>query len=225
MVTLYDGRKLGFLSPNLFPKRAICDPELTYGMPPWLTAATGMDAISHCIETYLSPRFNPTAEAIALDGLARAVANLPRAVKDGGDVGARREMMIAAMHGGMTFQKGLGAIHAISHPIGGLEEPSLHHGTLNAVLLPHVLRFNEPAAPEKYVAMRKVIGLDTGADLAAYFTDLNANIGMPASLSQMGLPRQTIAPIVEGALKDHSVPSNPRPLDAESVMALIEAAY
>ena len=225
LVTLVDGRKLGFVSPHLIPKRAICDPELTYGMPPGLTAATGMDAISHCIETYLSPRFNPPAEAIALDGLARAVVNLPRAVADGADVGARREMMIAALHGGLTFQKGLGAIHAISHPLGGLEDPSLHHGTLNAVLLPHVLRFNEPAAEEKYATMRRVIGLDAGADLAAFFDTLNGEIGMPKTLSDMGLPRQAIPPVVDGALKDHSVPTNPRDLDRTAVEGLIEAAY
>jgi 4-hydroxybutyrate dehydrogenase len=225
MVTLTDGRKLGFISPNLFPKRAVCDPEMTYGMPPGLTAATGMDAISHCVETYLSPRFNPPAEAIALDGLRRAVAHLDRAVEDGGDTEARREMMIAALHGGLTFQKGLGAIHAITHPIGGLEEPSLHHGTLNAVLLPHVLRFNEPVAGEKYAEMRRVVGLPAGGDLAGYFDDLNRRIGMPMSLSDMGLPRQTIGPIVEGALKDHSVPSNPRPLDKASIEAIIEAAF
>lgn len=225
MVTLKDGRKLGFISPHLFPKRAVCDPELTYGLPARLTAATGMDAISHCVETYLSPRFNPPADAIALDGLARAVANLPRAVADGADKMARREMMIAALHGGLTFQKGLGAIHAISHPLGGLEEPSLHHGTLNAVLLPHVLRFNEEVARDKYAVMRRSIGLAAGADLAAYFADYNAAIGMPTTLSDMGFPRQLIPSIVAGALKDHSGPTNPRTLDEGSVAALIEAAY
>ncbi len=224
LVTLNDGRKLGFISPYLFPRRAVCDPELTYGMPAKLTAATGMDAVSHCVETYLSPRFNPPADAIALDGLARAIRFLPRAVADGGDVEARREMTIAALHGGLTFQKGLGAIHAISHPLGGLEQPSLHHGTLNAVLLPHVLRFNEPAAEEKYAVMRERMGLKPGTDLATWFDDLNAKIGMPKTLSEMGFQRQLIPPIVDGALKDHSGPTNPRALDAASVTALMEAA-
>ncbi|WP_436642812.1 iron-containing alcohol dehydrogenase [Microbaculum sp. FT89] len=225
LVTLKDGRKLGFISPHLFPKRAVCDPELTYGMPTKLTAATGMDAISHCIETYLSPRFNPPADAIALDGLTRAVRFLRRAVEDGADVEARREMMIAALHGGLTFQKGLGAIHAISHPLGGLKEVSLHHGTLNAVLLPHVLRFNEPAAGEKYAVMRKAIGVAEDTDLATWFDDLNGEIGMPKSLSEMGFERQLIPPIVAGALEDHSGPTNPRPLDEASVTALMEVAY
>ncbi len=225
LITLDDGRKLGFISPHLFPKRAVCDPELTYGLPPGLTAATGMDAISHCVETFLSPKFNPPAEAIALDGLGRAVRHLRRAVADGSDKEARREMMIAALHGGLTFQKGLGAIHAISHPLGGLEEPSLHHGTLNAVLLPHVLRFNEAAAGAKYEAMRAAMGLAAGTDLAAWFDGLNREIGMPRSLSQMGLPRQAIPPVIDGALADHSGPTNPRPLDRAAVTALIEAAY
>ncbi len=146
LITLSDGRKLGFISPHLIPKAAICDPELTLGLPPRLTAATGMDAVTHCVETYLSPRFNPPAEAIALDGLARAVGSIERAVADGTDRTARQELMMAALEGGLTFQKGLGAVHALSHPLGGLKEPSLHHGTLNAVLLPAVLRFNEPHA-------------------------------------------------------------------------------
>ena len=150
LITLRDGRKLGFISSHLIPKRAICDPELTLGLPPRMTAATGMDAITHCIETYLSPHDNPVAEAIALDGLKRAVRNIEHAVAEGSNRDARREMMIAALHGGLTFQKGLGAVHALSHPLGGLKELSLHHGMLNAVLLPAVLRFNEPHAGKKY---------------------------------------------------------------------------
>jgi alcohol dehydrogenase class IV len=132
---------------------AICDPELTLGLPPALTAATGMDAISHCIETFLSPRFNPPADAIALDGLARALRWLPEAVGDGGNLAARSEMMMAALQGGLCFQKGLGAVHAMSHPLGGLEQPRLHHGTLNAVIMPAVLRYNEAYAEEKYARM------------------------------------------------------------------------
>ena len=112
LITLADGRKLGFISPHLIPKAAICDPELTLGLPPRLTAATGMDAITHCVETYLSPRFNPPAEAIALDGLARGAGWIERAVADGADRTARQEMMMAALEGGLTFQKGLGAVHA-----------------------------------------------------------------------------------------------------------------
>ncbi|MEM8974447.1 MAG: iron-containing alcohol dehydrogenase, partial [Pseudomonadota bacterium] len=145
LITLNDNRKLGLISPHLIPVRAICDPELTYGLPKSLTAATGLDAISHCVETYLSPKINPVAEAIALDGLSRAVGAIKTAVQDGGNKQARWEMMMAALQGGLTFQKGLGAIHALSHPLGALKHVSLHHGTLNAILLPYVLEKNAPA--------------------------------------------------------------------------------
>src|SRR5690606_20426319 len=126
----------------LLPKVALCDPELTLGLPPGLTAATGMDAMAHCIETFLSPLVNPPAEAIALDGLAKASAHIERAMRNGQDRDARWNMMMAAMEGAMAFQKGLGAVHALSHPLGALPGLKLHHGTLNAVLLPAVLRFN-----------------------------------------------------------------------------------
>ena len=132
--------KLGFASPNNIPKRAICDPELTLGLPKGLTAATGMDAVAHCVETFISPVINPPAEGIAFEGLRRAIGFIERAVADGNDREARWEMMMAAMLGAMSFQKGLGAVHAISHPLGGMQEPRLHHGTLNAVVMPAVLR-------------------------------------------------------------------------------------
>ena len=121
LITLDDGRKLGFISPHLIPRLAICDPDLTVGMPAWLTAATGMDAVTHCLETYLSPRYNPPAEAIALDGLARAVAHIERAVADGSDLEARSEMLMAALQGGLTFQKGLGAVPALFASAGRSE--------------------------------------------------------------------------------------------------------
>jgi 4-hydroxybutyrate dehydrogenase len=121
LLTLNDGRKLGFISPYLIPKRAICDPELTLGLPAGLTAATGLDALSHCIETLFSPRYNPPAEAIALDGASRIWRNLERAAQNGGDLGARTELMMGALEGGLTFQKGLGAVHALSHALGGLK--------------------------------------------------------------------------------------------------------
>lgn len=225
LITLNDGRKLGFISPYLIPRIALCDPELTMGMPSWLTAATGMDAVTHCIETYLSPRENPPAEAIALDGLKRAIAHLERAVADGSDREARKEMLMAALQGGMTFQKGLGAVHALSHPLGGLKEISLHHGTLNAVLLPAVLRFNEPSAPEKYAEIRKVLGLAPDADLAAWIAGYVQRLGLPGSLSQMQVPRSVIPAIAEAAVKDHSTASNPRPANAADYAAMLEASF
>lgn len=225
LITLNDGRKLGFISPYLIPKLAICDPELTLGLPGWLTAATGMDAITHCIETYLSPRENPPAEAIALDGLKRAVAHIERATKDGSDREARKEMMMAALQGGLTFQKGLGAVHALSHPLGGLKEVSLHHGTLNAVLLPAVLRFNEPESKAKYAEIRKALGLAADADLAAWIAGLTERLGMPKNLTEMGVPRSVVAAISEAAVKDHSTASNPRAANAADYAAMLEASF
>ncbi|NEE00397.1 iron-containing alcohol dehydrogenase [Phytoactinopolyspora halotolerans] len=225
LVTLSDGRKLGFISPHLIPRRAVCDPELTYGLPPALTAATGIDAISHCIETYLSPRDNPPAEAIALDGLRRAVQHIQAAVDDGRQPAARREMMMAALQGGLTFQKGLGAVHAISHPAGGIDGVALHHGMLNAVLLPHVLRFNATAAEYKYAALRHACGLTEDDDVADFFDRLVAALGLPPSLSVLGLPADAIPTVVDGALKDHSAATNPRPISREDVEKLVNAAY
>jgi alcohol dehydrogenase class IV len=225
LVTLSDGRKLGFISPHLIPKRAVCDPELTVGLPPMLTAATGMDALTHCTETYLSPRDNPPAEAIALDGAGRVARHLVRAVGNGTDRTARREMMMAALEGGLTFQKGLGAVHSLSHALGGLKTPSLHHGTLNAVLLPAVLRFNEASAGEKYAALRRALGLAESADLAGYVEDLNAAIGMPRSLKAMGAPKETFDAMAKAALADHSTATNPRPVSEAEFRALLDAAW
>ena len=225
ILTLRDGRKLGFLSPHLIPRVAICDPELTLGLPPYLTAATGMDAIAHCIETYLSPRDNPVAEAIALDGLRRASRHIRRAVLDGADRQARREMLWAAVMGGLTFQKGLGAVHAMSHPLGGLQEPRLHHGTLNAVILPSVLRFNAGHVGDKYERLAEAMGLAPDTDLAEAVENLNRELGLPASLKEMGVPREVLPAMVEGALADHSNASNPRPVSRADYEALFDEAY
>ena len=225
LVTLEDGRKLGIISPHLIPRAAVCDPELTMGLPPGLTAATGLDAISHCVETYLSPRDNPVADAIALDGLERAVRFVERATADGSDREARREMMMAALEGGLTFQKGLGAIHALSHPLGGLASVSLHHGTLNAILLPHVLRHNEPACTAKYAAIRRRIGLDEGASLAGFFAALGARLGLPSTLAEIGVPEDALGPVSVAATEDHSSATNPRPCSASDYRALLDAAH
>jgi 4-hydroxybutyrate dehydrogenase len=225
LITLEDGRKLGFISPYLIPKRAICDPELTIGLPPGLTAATGMDAITHCIETYLSPRNNPPAEAIALDGLVRAVNHIERAVNQGADREARYEMLMAALEGGLTFQKGLGAVHALSHPLGGLKQVSLHHGTLNAVLLPYVLEFNRGHSGTKYDTIGQRLGLKAGDSLADYVRSLNARLGMPATLAEMGVPRDCFPAIAKSATEDHSSATNPRPASEADYEAILEAAY
>jgi alcohol dehydrogenase class IV len=224
LITFRDGRKLALLAPHLIPRRAICDPELTLDLPPRLTAATGMDALTHCIETFLSPRDNPPAEAIALDGAARAWRSIARAVADGRDLAARTEMMMAALEGGLTFQKGLGAVHALSHPLGAIERPIFHHGTLNAVILPAVLEFNDGHAGDKYARLRHALGLPEGADLAAAVRALNRRIGLPSGLAEMGFTEALLPRIVAGALEDHSGATNPRPAGAADYERMLRSA-
>lgn len=222
LLTLEDGRKLGFISPHMIPSVAICDPDLTIGLPPYLTAATGMDAVTHCIETFLSPRFNPVADAIALDGLARAAKWIEPATRDGADVAARHEMMLAALQGGLTFQKGLGAVHSLSHPLGGLKALRLHHGTLNAVLLPAVLRYNAPGSQEKYARIRVALNLSEDADIADEMAALAQRLGLPARLGEMGVTPDCFEQISQYAVKDHSTASNPRPVGAPDFLRILE---
>ncbi len=223
LITLRDGRKLGFISPYMIPKIALCDPELTLGLPPLLTAATGMDALTHCFETFLSPRINPPADAIALDGAVRAAKWIRAAVEDGGNREARWNMMMASLHGGLTFQKGLGAVHSMSHPLGGLRHPVLHHGTLNAVILPAVLRFNRPHAGQKCEALEHALAVAPGG-LPEFIEELNESIGLPPSLRAMGVTDDMIARMVEGALKDHSTATNPRPVSRPDFEELFRQA-
>jgi alcohol dehydrogenase class IV len=221
LITLDDGRKLGFISPHLIPRRAVCDPELTIGLPPFLTAATGLDALSHCIETYLSPRFNPPAEAIALDGVGRIWRNIDAACANGSELTARTEMLMGALEGGLTFQKGLGAVHALSHALGGLRAPSLHHGTLNAILLPPVLRFNADHVGDKMKRLNAAMALPASADLAAEIEALNHRLKIPKGLRTLGVPADKLTWVVDRALEDHSHATNPRPATREDYARLL----
>lgn len=224
LITLDDGRKLGFISGYLIPRCAICDPDLTLGLPPFLTAATGLDALSHCIETFLSPRYNPPAEAIAVDGFVRIWTALPIAFQDGSNIEARKELMMGALQGGLTFQKGLGAVHALSHALGGLKELKLHHGTLNAILMPPVLRVNsdDPVAATKIARLEEVAGLGT-TSLADALDELNAKLGIPNKLSSLGVTRDVFQWTCERALADHSHQTNPKPLSEQDYAAILES--
>src|SRR5881392_3796861 len=188
IVIVDDGRKLGFHSWHLVPKTAICDPELTLGLPPLLTAATGMDAIAHCMETFMAPAVNPPADGIALDGLERAWAHIERATRNGHDREARWNMMSASMQGAMAFQKGLGCVHSLSHSLGGVD-PRLHHGTLNAMFLPAVIAFNSHAESVKkdrrLQRMAHAMGLKSDGDIPEAIRDMNARLGLPAGLAAM----------------------------------------
>ena len=225
VIVMRDGRKLGLLSPNLLPKVALCDPELTLGLPAMLTAATGMDAMAHCIETFCAPSVNPPAEAIALDGLRRASANIEIATRDGTNRQARWEMMMAAMEGAMAFQKGLGAVHALSHPMGALPGRPLHHGTLNAVLLPAVLEFNAPVLEGKRATLNAGLGLAADADPAAHIRTLNSRLGLPAGLGAMGVTRADFGAVADAALKDHCHQTNPRLASRDDYLAMLDASF
>lgn len=224
VIVMKDGRKLTFASPKMIPGVAICDPELTLGLPPALTAATGMDAITHCIEAILSPVVNPPAEGVGYDGLRRGWRHIEAAVRDGSDREARWNMMMASTEGAMAFVKGLGAVHSMSHAAGRLPGLKLHHGTLNAVILPSVLRYNEGTSPEKYARIAEAMGLAPGTDLAGAVAARNAAIGLPAGLGSMGLTKAMIEDLVPHAVADLSTRTNPRAVDAAAYADLFAAA-
>jgi hypothetical protein len=213
IIIVEDHRKLGFHSWHLVPKSAICDPELTLGLPAHLTAATGMDAIAHCMETFMAPLFNPPADGIALDGLERGWAHIERATRNGSDREARLNMMSASMQGAMAFQKGLGCVHSLSHSLGGVD-PRLHHGTLNAMFLPAVVRFNAQAESvqkeHRLDRMARAMGLASGSDIPEAIKDMNARLGLPSGLAAMGVQHRQFDAIITGALADHCHKTNPR---------------
>ena len=226
-----DGRKLGFHAWHLVPKTAILDPALTLGLPPGLTAATGMDAIAHCMETFMAPAVNPPADGISLDGLARGWSHIERATRDGQDRDARWNMMSASMQGAMAFQKGLGCVHSLSHSLGGVN-PRLHHGTLNAMFLPAVLKFNAAAESiqkeHRLQRMAYAIGIGTcdskGTELADALRDLNARLGLPSGLGEMGVSEALFERVIDGAMADHCHKTNPRIATRDDYREMLRAS-
>ena len=227
IIIVDDHRKLGFHAWHLMPKTAICDPELTLGLPPMLTAATGMDAIAHCMETFMAPAFNPPADGIALDGLWRGWASIEQATHQGSDREARLNMMSASVQGALAFQKGLGCVHSLSHSLGGVN-PRLHHGTLNAVFLPAVIRFNAEADSmkqgQRLQRMAQAMGLSSHSDIPLAIMDMNARLGLPAGLAAMGVQPSDFDAIIAGALADHCHTTGPRLATADDYRHMLTQA-
>ena len=206
--------------PKMLPAVVICDPELTVGMPKFITAGTGLDAFAHCVEAFCSPHYHPMSQGIALEGMRLVKDYLPRAYADGSDIEARANMMSAAAMGATAFQKGLGAIHALSHPIGAIYHT--HHGTTNAVCMPAVLQFNKPAIADRMTMAANYLGIAGGFDgFCAYVDDLNASMNIPKTLSAMGIENPDIDRIVAGAMIDPSTGGNPVAMTAENTRALL----
>ena len=215
----------------MYKRQALLDPELTLGLPPMLTAATGMDAIAHCMETFMAPAVNPPADGIALDGLQRGWAHIERATKNGADRDARWAMMSASMQGAMAFQKGLGCVHSLSHSLGGVD-PRLHHGTLNAMFLPAVVRFNADApsirTERRLQRMAHAMGLagcdERGTEVADAITAMNARLGLPGGLKAMGVTEDLFDRVIGGAMADHCHKTNPRIATRDDYRAMLTAA-
>lgn len=208
--------------PKFLPTVVICDPELTVGMPPMITAGTGMDAFAHCLEAFCSPHYHPMSQGMALEGMRLVKENLPIAYKDGTNIEARAHMMSAAAMGATAFQKGLGAIHAMSHPIGAVHHT--HHGTTNAVVMQQVLLLNRPAVEDRLIQAAAYLGIEGGFDgFYAYVGALNASLGISANLTELGVKNPDIDALVASALQDPSCGGNPVKLTKENVTALFNA--
>ncbi|MEL6211342.1 MAG: iron-containing alcohol dehydrogenase, partial [Pseudomonadota bacterium] len=208
--------------PKVLPAQVICDPALTVSMPPAITAGTGLDAFAHCVEAFSSPHYHPMSQGIALEGMRLVKDYLPRAYADGSDIEARAQMMSAAAMGATAFQKGLGAIHALSHPIGAHHHT--HHGTTNAVVMPAVLRFNRPAVEGKLAQAAAYLGITRGYEGFCAFVDgLNDELGIPRTLTDLGVTDPDLDVLVPSALADPSVGGNPVEMTAENTRALFEA--
>jgi 4-hydroxybutyrate dehydrogenase len=206
--------------PKMLPTIVICDPELTIGMPQFLTAGTGLDAFAHCVEAFSSPHFHPMSQGIALEGMRLVKDYLPRAYADGSDIEARAQMMAAAAMGATAFQKGLGAIHALSHPIGAIYHT--HHGTTNALCMPAVLQFNKVAIESRFDQAAAYLGIKGGfGGFCDYVDALNRSMKIPTTLGGLGIENPDIDKIVEGAMKDPSTGGNPVEMTAENTRKLL----
>jgi 4-hydroxybutyrate dehydrogenase len=222
------GRKTAVLSPHLLPSVAICDSELTRELPPALTAGTGMDAFTHCVESYLSITFHPMCDGIAVEGLRFISKGLETAVRDGSCIEARTAMMMGALLGGISFHKGLGVVHSLSHALGSFGH--VHHGTLNAILLPHALRYNRDAAGARMAELGGRLGLGRGGDAAGHLITLTelvmARMPLPRHLGKLeGLRRDRIAEYAQLAMLDHCHVTNPRPCTQTDMEDLLERAW
>ncbi|KEP71352.1 alcohol dehydrogenase [Thioclava dalianensis] len=207
--------------PKLLPTVTICDPELTVGMPAFITAGTGMDSLAHCLEAYCSPHYHPMSQGIALEGMRLVFENLPKAFATPGDLVARAHMMSAAAMGAVAFQKGLGAIHSLSHPVGAVY--GTHHGTTNAVVMPMVLAFNRSAIEERITRAAAYLGIAGGYEgFVARILALRTELGIPASLSEMGVAADRLDELTEMALEDPSCGGNPIEMTRENTRALFE---
>lgn len=206
--------------PKVLPSIVICDPELTVGMPAFITAGTGLDAFAHCVEAFSSPHYHPMSQGIAVEGMRLVIENLPIAYDEPNNLEARAHMMSAAMMGATAFQKGLGAIHALSHPVGALHHT--HHGTTNAVFMPGVLKLNAEIIRPRFDAAAQYVGVEGGFEgFCEHVDQLNARLGIPATLSAMGVENPDIERIIAGALKDPSCGGNPVELTSANLQGLL----
>ncbi len=218
-----DHTKKIIFHPDMLPKVVIADPALTVGMPPAITAGTGMDAFAHNLEAYSSPHYHPMSQGIALEGMRLVLENLPKVMENPEDLEARGHMMSAAMMGAVAFQKGLGAIHALSHPVGA--RYGTHHGTTNAVVMPAVLEFNRPAIEDRIARAAAYLGIAGGLEgFLAHVRALNAALGIPEGLAALGVKAEDLDALTEAALADPSCGGNPVEMTPENTRALFEAA-
>jgi 4-hydroxybutyrate dehydrogenase len=217
-------RKTVIFSPHLLAKVALLDPELTRSMPPFVTAATGYDALTHCLEAYVSKGDHPMADGIALEGLRHVAMYLERATSHGADLQARGGMMKAAMMGAVAFQKGLGACHSLAHPLSS--ECGLHHGLANALCLPAVVEFNEPAVGERLATVSTILrGEPSAQGCADALRRMRAKIGLPNGLKAAGVPYEKLDTLADLAIKDACHTLNPRPCNRDDLRRLYEASF